>query len=151
MLSVFVEDPAEGDEAVAIEPQSLYGGTARRSQPDDAGEVMAPDEVVLPALVPRMEESLPCSGHRIQSPNLDVLVVVAALTGVGEVLQVVRSPGLEREDVLDGEYVSGKPLLASAVFAERRRAVADHRPRQAAARLRHPARAPAPTAPSGPA
>jgi len=56
MLASFVQDTPEIDQARPVEPKGFNRGTTCGRQSEDSLEVVAPDEVILPPLAPRVEE-----------------------------------------------------------------------------------------------
>jgi hypothetical protein len=118
MFAGFEQYPAEMDQTFAIQKQCLDGRPACRSEAEDPREVMTPDEVIPPPLAPGMKQRrrLSCAG--IEILYLVVLVVVATLAGQSEILKLVVSSRLERDDVLDRERLRRKALLAALEKAE---------------------------------
>src|SRR6185295_18803462 len=149
MLSALRERPSQVDEPGTVELKDLRRGSASTCQANDSCEVVAPDEVVAPFVAPWMEERNDLPGHRIDPFGLGVFVVVAALTGEGEIVQALSSPGLKRDDVLHREGLCGEAFLTAAVFADSARAGADPLPPRPRAAFRHSARAGSPAPASG--
>jgi hypothetical protein len=79
---------------------------------------MAPDEVVLPALVPRMKKGSQQSSRGIERFDLGELVIVAALAGKSQVFRIIPTSCLDGNDVLDRKPFRSEPFLTAAVLTD---------------------------------
>jgi hypothetical protein len=76
-------DDAEGapqvDDALAVQLQLLDCGAPGRRQSDDERKLVAPREVLAPAVPAWMIQRHPVSGNRIDGVDADILAVISAL------------------------------------------------------------------------
>jgi hypothetical protein len=115
MLARFVQDTPEIDQSGTVEPESFHCATACGRQPEDALEVVTPDEMILPPLAPRVEESNRQSRRGIERFDLGEFVIVATLTGKSQIIRIVPASGLDWKDVLDRKTFRSKAFLAAAI------------------------------------
>ena len=103
MLSTLEERSPKIDQSRAVELEGLHGGPAGGREADDPDGVMTPDEVIEPPVASRVEEGDDLTRYGIDRLGLDVLVIVAALTGQRQVVPSLPSSSLGWNDVLDGK------------------------------------------------
>lgn len=98
-----IENFAQIDHADAIQLQSEKGRAACRRQADDEREVPIPGEMLVPILAARMKKRDVLFGQWINSFSLDVLMIVAALTGQRQIIDCCFAALFHRDDVFDGK------------------------------------------------
>ena len=117
MLPTRVEQAPQIYNTVAIEQKCLNCRTPSTSEPDEQHEIVAPREVLVPAVAARMVQRCGPATHRVRRYGLVVLVVIAALACQGQVIQGRGTAPGPRIDVLDREGLGCVLCLAPAVLA----------------------------------
>jgi hypothetical protein len=148
MLSASEKRSPQVYKSRTVEPKRLNRCSPLGRQTDDPCKVVTPDEMLAPSVAPWMKERNDLTTHGIDRVRLGVLMIVAALTGECQIVQALVSPSLRRDDVLDGEGVSGEAFLTAAVLAKPMGTGLDPIPPPARALFRHSAKAGSPTRPS---
>jgi hypothetical protein len=119
----------EVDQTGAVELQKLEGGATCRGPADDPRTILAPAEVIAPALPAWMEKGNQPAGRRIPPLRSIALFEVTSQASQGQVLEVVWTPQIFRNDVVDREDGGrGEHLRAAAIFAKATRASANEPP-----------------------
>ena len=86
-------------------------------QANDGGEIFVPGEMLVPSLLSGIVQRDDCSGNRITSMRVIIFVIVAALTGQRQILQLAGAPFAFRHDVFDRKLLKGKSCLPEAILA----------------------------------
>ncbi len=107
----------EVDQLVSVEPQAGYRCASGGCQADNPLVAIIPSKMIWPTLPARMEEGNKLLSDGIYAGRSAVLVVVASLTGKGQVFQRGLTTGTSGLDVLQRKRLRGKSRLTLAVFA----------------------------------
>jgi hypothetical protein len=110
-----------------VEVQTRDRRAPRRSETHDLREVLAPREVVMPRIAPRVVERNGLAARGVDRLSASVLVAVATLAGVGKVGRSVASASRARHDVFRGEWVWGVRRGRETILAATARALL-HKP-----------------------
>ena len=80
--------------------------------------VVVPGKVFRPGLAARVKERHETFAYRVERVCFDVFVVVTALASEREIVQLVCTALVARDDVFKGESVRGNLRRAAAIFAQ---------------------------------
>ena len=86
-------------------------------QANDGGEIFVPGEMLVPSLLSGIVQRDDCSGNRITSMRVIIFVIVAALTGQGQILRLACSAFAFRQEVFDRQPLKRTSCLPEAVLA----------------------------------
>lgn len=94
--------------------QQRYGCAARRSQPQHVGVLI--EEMIEPRIAAGIEQDYDFPASRINRGQVRTLLEIAVRTGQREVMGIICSTVLSRDDVLYVKTQFGKFLRHAAVF-----------------------------------
>jgi len=117
MLSLGSQYTPQVDKTGAIEPQFLDGCSSGLCHADHPREVYVPSEVSSPVLLSGMKKWNEASTQGIWRFSARVFMSVAALAGKGQIGRIIWASTKARQDVLYGERIRRKKLLAAAILA----------------------------------
>lgn len=128
---MLVQDSAEPYHSISIQAKPRHCRSAGWRHADDQREVVAPDEVLCPVVHARAVERRWLPTDWVGCFNFIIFVVVAPLASQRQILDRGGAALGAGDDMLNGEGLSGKPLLTVAVLTAAVRAFNDTLPQPA--------------------